>query len=352
MEGNVRQQTVPNYNSVETLRVVNAIGGSRIELCRGDLSKLSAEDAVDILVLSAFPDDYLPTNSSLIGALHRRGVSVEKLSANKAADLRATSSCWLSADLNSFDVGFRRLLCYEPTTPAKAADAVGDVFRALVPLVGGPDNLTCVAMPLLATGNMRRPVREMLPAILGAATSWMEAGLRLRCLKIVVRDETDDEALQIFTSLASSGVSLPRTASPVARPFDIFMCYAHADGSHAAQLLLENFRQLMPSAEVFFDTLSIAPGEFWQQKIFDCLNECRSIVALLTPAFLNSKVCLEEFNIGLVRNRASEESVLYPLYTLTAELPAHLLAIHYIDCRETDPGALRLASEVLIAALS
>ncbi len=46
-----------------------------IELRVGDLTDIPPEHALDALVVSAFPNDYSPTGSSLIGALHSRGAS-------------------------------------------------------------------------------------------------------------------------------------------------------------------------------------------------------------------------------------------------------------------------------------
>ena len=64
-----------------------------IELYQGDLTELKADEAVDVLIVSAFPDDYVPTPSSLIGGLYRKGVDVRQLAKSKAVDLRETFSC-------------------------------------------------------------------------------------------------------------------------------------------------------------------------------------------------------------------------------------------------------------------
>ena len=149
-----------------------------IELYRGDLTD-GPDEAVDILVVSAFPDDYLPTWSSLICALWAKGVSVKDLSYTKAVDLRKTCSCWLSAPLavKPPGIAFDRILCFEPLVRGSPPEVVGDIFRSLVPFLGPNGMGTTVAMPLVACGDQGMPVAKMLSPLLEAAVNWMSHGL-------------------------------------------------------------------------------------------------------------------------------------------------------------------------------
>ena len=54
-------------------------------------------------------------------------------------------------------------------------------------------------MPVLASGNQKVPMEKMLPAILDAAIFWLESGLPLSCIKLVLRSEIQiAAALPIF----------------------------------------------------------------------------------------------------------------------------------------------------------
>lgn len=58
-----------------------------LSLIYGDMCEVPAE--YDVVVCSAFKNDYIPTPTSLIGALkYRKGISVEDLSLNPELDFR------------------------------------------------------------------------------------------------------------------------------------------------------------------------------------------------------------------------------------------------------------------------
>jgi len=53
-----------------------------------------------VLIVSAFPNDYMPLPNTLIGALEDQGLSVAELAEDKSDDLRKTFGCWLSLPLS------------------------------------------------------------------------------------------------------------------------------------------------------------------------------------------------------------------------------------------------------------
>ena len=384
---------------MKTLSSIQVHGAKprRIELLQGDLTELGADEGFDLLVVSAFPDDYLPTRTSLIGALHRKGLSVAALAKDKSVDLRDNFSCWLSKPLSPTDPGLRftRILCFEPSKRGAPPEVVGDIFRALMPILAEEPDINSIALPIVAAGNQGCSVAEMLPPLLDAALGWLEKGLPLDCIKIVtLRDTQAAEAERIFnarklayltprpaaaTPLAGddfllgggvdrggasdgnfrsmdSGIASPDTApapafeTPAEPEYDVFISYSRKN-AHDSEMLEKTLRRLRPEIRIFVDRKNLDVGCAWQIEIFESLDKCRKIVAMLSPEYIASKVCKEEFNIAWLRGREADDDIIYPLYLYSAPLPTYMKYKNFLDCREGDAQRIEEASRRLLETL-
>jgi hypothetical protein len=326
--------------------IVNHMGRDRaVKLYVGDLSCIPAHEAVDLLVVSAFPGDYEPTPTSLIGALYSEGISVERLAANMAVDLREFSACWLSHPIQKQDVHFHRLLCFEPRTRGRAPEVVGDVFRSLVPFITGSPPISQVAMPILASGDQGESPAVMLEAILSAAVHWLGIGLSLDCIKIVSYRSYNLELCREIFARVREAVN-PKPVDTKKWRYDVFISYSHQN-AEAVGVLVDELRRARNGVRIFLDRLELQTGSAWQQELYDVLDSCRKVVAVLSPPYLQSKVCKEEFNIAQFRHRESDEGVLLPVYLQTAELPTYMKLVQFEDAREANSEKLLRAARSL-----
>jgi len=317
----------------------------------GDLALLPEQEAVDVLIVSAFPDDYTPTRTSLIGALARTGVSVAALADDKEVDLRQFSSCWLSRAIDRPSVNFRRILCFEPRYRGHAPEVVGDIFRSIVPFTAGKPSVSQVAMPVLASGNQGEPADVMLEALTDAAVHWLSIGLPLDRIKIVLHDSSDLGSLrETFARVKQRHSEAALAPGQHAFRFDVFISYSHKDKETVDDLVMA-LRTVRPSLRIFLDRLELRPGSAWQQHIFDALDESRKVICAFSPNYLESKVCKEEFNIALFRHRESTDGVLLPMYMYTAELPTYMKLVQYEDVREGDRNRMSKSAETFTKQL-
>lgn len=315
-----------------------------------------------MLVISAFPGDYAPTPNSLIGGLKRKGLSVADLSFDKAADLRSTFSCWLSNEIPVLEgLRFKRVLCFEPMERGPAPKLVGDIFRALTPFTFAEPNIRSIAMPVVASGEQRYSIERMLPPLMEAAVNWLQIGLPVDVIKLVIRNEQQlAYARPLFAKLAQSRHPLSRkrrlwplrtwfrrSKRPVDRKFryDVFVSYSRTDERYARRLADALSRH---GLMVFVDRTGIDVGAAWQQEIFDALEECRFVAFLYSPDFLSSPVCKDEFNIAWIRRREQRGDV-FPILLRDTDLPTYMRLVQFSDCRINDVTRLQLAADQLAA---
>ena len=184
--------------------VINRPGRSEavIQLLQGDLTAIPKEHATDILVISAYPGSYIPVPKTLIAGLYNKGLDVAVMAKHKEIDLRDQLGCWLSAPLDKEEqeqFNFKKILCFEPSLQnSEQESVVGNIFRCINTFAFNENN-NVIAMPVLASGKQRVPIEKMLPAMLDAGIFWLENGLPLTCIKLVLlSDEQTKAALPIF----------------------------------------------------------------------------------------------------------------------------------------------------------
>lgn len=332
---------------LDSIQVKHQSHERQVQLFVGDLASLPQEQAVDMLVVSAFPDNYYPTRSSLIGALARKGVSVADLARDKAVDLRQFASCWLSRPILESNVHFRRILCFEPKYRGKAPEVVADIFRSIVPIATDKQPIRQIAMPLVAAGNQGESPAVMLKALAEAAVHWLSAGLSLSCIKIVLQDTPELPSLrQVFREVAQSHIPASTIPQPVYQ-YDVFVSYSQKN-KDVVDGLVRSLRQRGSNLRVFLDRLELKLGAAWQQHIFEALERSRRIICVLSPDYLDSRICIEEYHMALIRHRESG-GVLLPLYMYSAPLPLHMKAYQYADAREGDITKIAQFAEAFVA---
>jgi hypothetical protein len=341
----------------------------RIELLIGDLVEIPNEHGVDVLVVSAFPNDYLPTPTSLIGALAAKGLSVAKLARSPEADLRDNFSCWLSRKVAPpLGCSFHRVLCFEPLARGSPPELVGDIFRALAPFVYGEPLIRSIAMPVVAAGDQGYSISTMLPPMLEAAVHWLAIGFPLSIIKLVVRSSSAlSEARPIFekyreqvaaaarrrrtpkpTGTTKSAGPTTEAALDTAAEYDVFISYARHD-KDAADHLTEHLGK--HGLRVFLDRTEIKIGASWQQKIFDSLEGCSMTAVLYSPDYLQSKNCKEEFNISWAGRREFEREIIFPLLIRDAALPTYMRMLNYVDCRINDKHKIAAAADMIASTV-
>jgi hypothetical protein len=309
----------------------------KIELLWGDLADLPPEHAVDILVVSAFPDDYAPTPTSLIGALYRNGINVYAMSFDKERDMREEFACWLSHPVGVRTIG--RILCVESGWRGSPPEIADDLFRAIAPISLTSVPTRTVAMPLIGSGDQGYAASEMLDSILTAAVSWLRRGMPVDVLKIVVYSrEAASLAKKRFIELRdadSGGAQKPL-------PYDVFLSYAHVDAS-AAKHIQQSLSAARPGTRVYVDKEALVEGSSWLMQIADAIDSANCVIALYTPGYWGSTPCKDELTAAYVRQMKERRQLLFPVFFRNVRIPSYFEGLHYEDCREGDLEKLSTA---------
>ncbi len=168
-------------------------GLKRIEICCADI--LEIQETIDILVVSAFQNDYLPVPDTLIGGLYTKGVSVEWLAKEPDIDMRAMQHVWLSKALEKETVPYKRIACIELSPYIGTLLDIDIVKKRIAALFGmlaaaqySGVSVKNVVMSIIGANSQKYDAGKMVELILTEGYRALELIPDFSCFKIVVRN--------------------------------------------------------------------------------------------------------------------------------------------------------------------
>lgn len=167
-----------------------AIGYKSVELHHADITRFNK--AYDLLVISAFKDDYTPTEHSLIGALKSElNIDISLLAESKALDLKVPINVWLSHELQN--TKFKRIACIEGMLSFDNEDSVKQSFLSLFSFISTLTfyeiAVSSICMPLLGSGDQQISKGELVQLMMYYCRKALETTPSLNKIYIVERSQ-------------------------------------------------------------------------------------------------------------------------------------------------------------------
>lgn len=216
-----RQFEVPaSLSPIDRIEVDTRRGSASIEFYHGDLMAMPRDWDVDYLVVSAYRDDYWPTEGSLLESLEERGVDVGRLAQHKKIEARDHASCWLSHPIDEvgLTIPVRHIIGFEPEGIYTPADKIHQFFRFLMFVTDGSTSPATVALPLLGTGGKMGLVRNLVSPLIRNAVSSLRIGMNVGRVIVVERDDERAEELRRELRHIDVGLRRPRRIAAFAWP--------------------------------------------------------------------------------------------------------------------------------------
>ena len=127
------------------------------------------------------------------------------------------------------------------------------------------------------------------------------------------------------------------------RPYDVFVSYSRFDAAFAqplAQFIARNSVNFAGGPwHVFLDTSELHGGQDWFNRIMAAIGSCHTCVAVLSPHYLDSRMCMKEWGVMQTRVINERADRLFPLLRSACDLTPDMRAVSYHDLSRHEPGS-------------
>ncbi len=262
-----------------------------IKLVWGDLTEL--QEQCDVVVCSAFKRDYIPSYSSLIGALARKGYNVRDLARVPEEGLKFPDG-WISRDTG---MEYKRIACIELLNLMDDPNSEGSVnlilkksFSTLRYMLeqAAYSNIPVktLAMTVPGTGNQGINTCYILAPLIAHCRYLLETDIVDEITIYSLRQELIGEIIPAFNQAFRE-----KTESP-----EVFISYS----SKQMKIAHDICRGIRESGtECWIAPESIPEGSSYQEMIPNAISSAKIIVLILTPDAVNSRWVQKEIGSAI-----------------------------------------------------
>ena len=250
--------------------------------------------STDMLVVSAFRNDYYPLPGTMVGMLSTNyGVSVQELSQDPSIDLKDLG-VWVSREVAG-DVPFRRLACVEivgnADTPAEITE---NLFFSIKRCAGRGIDVRTIAMSLIGTGNQAIESSHIAAPLLTECVNALETIDRLERIVFFERDP------QKYALLVDS----VRKVLPAITDKSVFISYSHRDRV-IADIVSEVFEE--NGIKTWIDHKKMRNPNY-AAEIIEAMRDSYAYLILISKSSLASADVYRELrNAALLQDKGSLE---------------------------------------------
>ncbi|XP_033121103.1 uncharacterized protein LOC117120195 [Anneissia japonica] len=201
----------------------------------------------------------------------------------------------------------------------------------------------------------------MMNGMVEAAVNWMKAGLPLRKLKIVLYAANVDDKRELleknkhmcklFKDLKERYGMKELAQKNIPIEYDAYISFSKEDEMFAT-IIKQKLELAKSDIRIFENQQEIKNEEVWQEDMYDVMMRCARVITVLTPQYLRSVSCMEQYNMALCCHRTAERDILTPFYVEPIEvMPTYMGLVQYVDCLEKDTNKIYAACEQLSSTL-
>lgn len=349
---------------VEFVNVHRRDDTAQIELMQGSVEGLSKLDETDLLIVYLRERGvYKAKRDSSLAALNRTGIKLADLEkeSKPVPSYRRHYHCWLSRLIpkpRPLGFEYKRLLVYEDPGEELQRDdnIVLDIVKCLTTVIGGDVQIASVMIPL--SGALLSPSlrKHLVKATLEVAYSWIEMGLPLKTVKILLPEDDISKDVEIFKKTKEKLEGRAARKGLDAK-YDVFFSYAEAEKEAVAEMM-RYLREQQPDIRIFDAQpreISLRKRGVVHEPVMEAINNSRVFLSLLSDDYFKSVECTEAFSLAYCRDFDSQGGFMIPIFWHSCDLTPlarRLIGTEGVDCREASFESAHLLLDEILNAIA